>query len=576
MPIAAIPIMKKYLFAALLLSLTTAFGQPHPLPQRDSATLRHQTTIADRWYKNAVIYNLDVHTFQDSDGDGIGDFNGLTARLAYLKELGVDVIWLAPFQPSPRRDDGYDITDYYGVDSLAGTPGDFANFMYRANQLGIKVMMDIVFCHTSDEHPWFRQAAADTASRYRSWYVWSKERPANQHTGMAFPGVQKEIWTYNKIAGAWYYHRFYEFQPHLNYINPEVQQECQHILGYWLGQGMSGFRVDAVPFIVEIPNKTSDKMDHDSLLVPALHQFVQWRKGDAVLLGEANVLPDENSQYFGGKGEGLHTMFNFYASQYLFYGLATGDVTLFRRALQTTSGIDPLNQWVWFLRMHDEVDLGRLTDQQRQIVYRRMGPDKDMQLYNRGIRRRLAPMLHNDKQLRLAYSLLFSLPGTPMIRYGEELGMGDDLRLKERLSVRTPMQWDHETNAGFTTAEKPFRPIIQGNEYDYHEINVEDETADSASLLQCIRTFIRLRKQCPEIGLGKWTISDSSSSGVLIIRYEYRGKRLLMLHNFDPAPQTVTVDPGQRMDLLTEKKENETTLRLDGYGYKWYRLAGTP
>lgn len=561
--------MKKSITLLCLVFAATAWGQASR--QRDSAYLRNQTSIAERWYKNAVIYNLDVHTFQDSDGDGIGDFNGLTARLPYIKDLGADVIWLAPFQPSPHQDDGYDITDYYGIDSTVGTPGDFANFIYRATQLGLKVMMDVVFCHTSDQHPWFLQAAADTASKYRDWYCWSKDRPANQHMGLAFPGVQKEIWTYSEKAKAFYYHRFYEFQPHLNYINPAVQEECQHVLGYWLAQGISGFRIDAVPFTVEKPNKTSDKMAHDSLLVPALRQYVQWRKGDVALLGEANVMPSENGQYFGKNGEGLHAMFNFYASQYLFYGLATGDPTLFRRALITTSDIDPQCQWVWFLRMHDEVDLGRLTDQQRQTVYNKMGPDKNMQLYDRGIRRRLAPMLHNPKQLEFAYSLLFSLPGASMIRYGEELGMGDDLRLKERLSVRTPMQWSHESNAGFTTAEKPFRPIVQDREYTYKKINVEDENHDTASLLQHVRTFISLRKQCPEIGLGKWTITDSSSH-VLVLHYEYKGKRLLILHNFDPAPQDVTVGNEEKLDLITGARDSKNTLRLEGYGYRWFRV----
>jgi maltose alpha-D-glucosyltransferase/alpha-amylase len=554
--------MKNYILFALVCMYSGAVAQ------------ENKVSAAERWYKHAIIYNLDVHTFQDSDGDGVGDFAGLTARLSYLKDLGVDVIWLAPFQPSPHQDDGYDITDYYGIDSSCGTPGDFAAFMYRAHQLGFRVMMDIVFSHTSDQHPWFLQAAADSTSRYYHWYVWSKEKPANQHKGVAFPGVQTEIWTYNKPAKAYYYHRFYNFQPHLNYINPEVQEECQHILGYWLAQGMAGFRVDAVPFIVEIPNKVSDKMDHDSLLVPALRQFVQWRQGDVALLGEANVLPAENDQYFGKKGEGLHMMFNFYANQYLFYGLATGDMTLFRHALAATRDIDLLNQWVWFLRMHDEIDLGRLTDQQRQTVYAKMGPEKDMQLYDRGIRRRLAPMLHNKEELAMAYSLLFALPGTPMIRYGEELGMGDDLRLKERLAVRTPMQWSHEQNAGFTEAARAFRPIISGGEYGYQQINVNDENYDPQSLLNHIRTLIRVRRECPEIGLGRWSIPDSSSSHVLVMRYDYEGKSLLVLHNFSDQPQRVSLPAsGPLNDLFTGETLKTAQLTLSGYGYKWYRIG---
>jgi maltose alpha-D-glucosyltransferase/alpha-amylase len=291
---------------AVLLALMPVFFVRGPLrAQQEKDTLANQlyTTTQERWYKNCFIYNLDVRTFQDSDGDGIGDFRGLTSRLSYLKSLGVDVIWLAPFQPSPHLDDGYDVADYYGIDSSCGTPGDFAAFLFRAHSMGIRVMMDMILAHTSDRHPWFIRAASESRSIYRDWYCWSAEKPAAQNKGMAFPGVQKETWTWQPQAKAWYFHRFYDFQPHLNFVNPAVVDEAQKILGYWLDQGIDGFRIDAVPFMVEIPHPGDDHAGHTLTLITALRQFVQWRKGDAVLLGEANVPPAEISDYFGKTGD---------------------------------------------------------------------------------------------------------------------------------------------------------------------------------------------------------------------------------------------------------------------------------
>jgi maltose alpha-D-glucosyltransferase/alpha-amylase len=360
-------------------------------------------------------------------------------------------------------------------------------------------------------------------------------------------------------------------------MNPAVQAEAMRILGYWLNMGMDGFRLDAVPFIVEIPNRTSDTAGHAFSLITALRQYVQWRKGDALLLGEANVMPAENSEYFGQVGDGLHMLFNFYGNQYLFYGLATGRVGLLRKALTDTKARLPVSQWGWFLRNHDEIDLGRLTDEQRDEVYRRFGPEKGMQLYNRGIRRRLAPMVHDARLLELAYSLLFSLPGTPVIHYGEELGMGDDLALNERLAVRTPMQWTHGKNAGFTTG-RPFRPLVTG-EYGYDRINVEDEDGDKGSLLHRVRRLAQLRKECPEIGLGDWSFGDTTLQQVLVLRYEHEGRRLVVLHNFSPVSQRVVVGQAEGLrDLMTgEEKRAEggkVVVELEGYGYRWYRVRG--
>jgi maltose alpha-D-glucosyltransferase/alpha-amylase len=547
---------------------------------KDTLTAQLSMTKQERWYKNCFIYNLDVRTFQDSDGDGTGDFPGLTARLPYLKSLGVDVIWLAPFQPSPHLDDGYDVADYCGIDSSCGTPGDFNTFLYRAHSMGIRVMMDMILAHTSDQHPWFLRASSDSHSRYRDWYFWSPQKPAAQNKGMAFPGVQKETWTWQPQAKAWYFHRFYDFQPHLNFVNPAVVKEAQQILGYWLDHGIDGFRIDAVPFIVEIPHPQDDQAGHMLTLITALRQFVQWRKGDAVLLGEANVPSKESTDYFGATGDRLHMMFNFFANQYLFYALASGQTALLRQALVQTKDIPAVAQWAWFLRNHDEIDLGRLTDQQREFVYSRFGPEKNMQLYHRGIRRRLAPMLHNRKQLEMAYSLLFSLPGSVELHYGEELGMGDDLQLKERLSVRTPMPWTNGKNAGFSTSDHPLRPLVTG-EYGYQRYNVQTEQNDTASLLEHVRRFAALRRECPEIGLGTWSVPDSSNPHLLVLRYEDGPRRLMVIHNFDDHDQDflLPIDSSSNTarDLFTREEfhwhDARAPVSIPAYGYRWLRLS---
>jgi maltose alpha-D-glucosyltransferase/alpha-amylase len=533
------------------------------------------------WYKNSVIYNLEIGVFKDSDGDGRGDFYGLIQKLDYLKFLGIDVIWLAPFQPSPGADDGYDVADFYGVDERFGRSGDFTEFMFQAQKRGIRVIMDLVINHTSDQHPWFQKSRQSKDSKYRDWYVWSKERPKDWDKGMVFPGVQKETWSLDDKSGEYYYHRFYKFQPDLNYANPDVMQESQRIIAYWLNQGIAGFRLDAVPFIIEVPKTGTEKPKLDFDFLTDIRQFAQSRKSDAAILGEANVKPEDNLNFFGKNGEGIQMMFNFYVNQYLFYALATGDLKPFTKAIEETKQIPESSQWAHFLRNHDEIDLGRLTEKQRNQVYAKFGPDSTMQLYQRGIRRRLAPMLGNNrKHLELANSLLFSLPGSPVIRYGEELGMGDDLNLKERLAVRTPMQWTEDKHGGFTSADTAFRPVIDKGEYGYRNINVAKQFRDPNSLLSWTSRMIRIRHSCPEIGLGEYAVIDGGSPDVLALRYEYNGQSLIILHNFSDKPQKASLEAGKMkvlFDLMTENQDKKPEsgkfdVALEGYGYKWYRV----
>jgi maltose alpha-D-glucosyltransferase / alpha-amylase len=540
--------------------------------------------IDDLWYRSTVIYHLDLETFMDADGDGVGDFEGLIRRLDYLHALGIGTIWLAPFQPTPNRDNGYDITDYYGVDPRHGTGGDFAEFMHRAHERGMRVILDLVVNHTSDEHPWFQAARSDPRSKYRDWYVWSGERPDDWDSGMVFPGSQKSTWTWDEAAQAWFFHRFHEFQPDLNVMNPQVRTEIRRIMGFWLELGAAGFRVDAVPFILESQGagKTGDELRFEYLT--EMRRFLQWRCRDGILLGEANVPPDEMGQFFGAHDDGLQMMFNFWVNQHLFYALATADAQPLAEALTATRDIPRGAQWAQFLRNHDELDLGRLTDKQRERVFARFGPAEHMQLYGRGIRRRPASMLADPRLLRLANSLLFSLPGTPVIRYGDEIGMGDDLSLHERDAVRTPMQWSSGPQAGFSTCPDTIHPVISTGPYSCEQVNVEAQRRDPDSLLNWTAGLIRLRKECPEIGWGDYEVLETGSPHVLALRYDWQGNSLLAVHNFaDEQVQariTPGVDGGERLVSLFVKGESRAAaggshhLTLEPYGFEWYRVGG--
>jgi maltose alpha-D-glucosyltransferase/alpha-amylase len=538
--------------------------------------------ITDLWYKNAIIYSLDLETFMDGNGDGCGDFRGLMQRLDYLDTLGVDCIWLAPFQPSPNRDNGYDIADFYGVDPRHGSSGEFVEFMNQANKRGMAVIMDLVVNHTSDRHNWFQQARLNPKSPYRDYYIWSRKRPANWNKGMVFPGVQKAVWTRDAKAREYYFHNFYDFQPDLNMENPHVRSEIMRIMGYWLQLGVAGFRMDAVPFVIcESPLRRRPRQRFDWL--EEMRRFLEWRSRDAILLGEANVLPKDTLPYFGKDGDGIHMMFNFFVNQNLFYALASSDVAPLARALRATSRIPGTCQWAQFLRNHDELDLGRLDDAQRQAVFQRFGPEPRMQLYKRGIRRRLAPMLGDRRNLELAYSMMFALPGCPVIRYGDEIGMGEDLSRPERNAVRTPMQWSDERNAGFSTAEHLPNDVVPEGIYGCRQVNVESQRRDPDSLLNWTVRMIRLRKETPEIGWGSFTVLNTSNRCVLALMYEWRGNRVVTLHNFSPHPQQVKLQlQGAGSELLanlliehaSRSRSGTHRLVIEEFGYRWYRVGG--
>ncbi len=542
--------------------------------------------INDLWYKNAIIYCLHVGTFLDVSGDGVGDFQGLLRRLDYIQGMGATAVWLMPFQTSPGRDDGYDISDYYNVDSRYGTLGDFAEFTHGCRQRGLRVLIDLVVNHTSDQHPWFKSARADPHSPYRDWYVWSKTKPAHADQGIVFPGHQRSTWTRDPLAKAYYFHRFYEFQPDLNTANPDVQSEILKIMGFWLQLGVSGFRMDAVPFVIATKGAEVDRPQERYDMLRLFREFLQWRAGDAVILGEANVLPDSDMEYFGSSGERLQMMFNFPVNQRLFYALATADPKPLAEALVATRPRPATGQWGTFLRNHDELDLGRLTDEQREAVFAAFAPDEDMRLYGRGIRRRLAPMLNGDRRrIELAYSLMLTMPGTPVIRYGDEIGMGDDLALPERNCARTPMQWTNEPHGGFT-AGTPAGSVITEGAYGYRHCNVADQRRDPNSLLNWLERVVRLRKEVPEIAWGDFRIIDVDNPEVFALRYDWHNNSVLFVHNLGDTPREVGFNPNTETgttDLLVNLLSHDHSpadadgrhrILLESYGYRWFRVGG--
>ncbi len=542
---------------------------------------------SDLWWKNAVIYCLDVETFLDTDGDGTGDFQGLTDRVDYLAGIGVTCIWLMPFYPSPGKDDGYDITDYYSVDPKLGSLGDLVTFVRTAKDRGMRIIVDLVVNHPSDQHPWFRDARRSKDSRHRDWYVWAEEEPKQPHAEVVFPDAEDSIWTEDDKTGEWYLHHFYSHQPDLNIGNPAVQEEIAKIAGFWLQVGVDGFRVDAVPFLIETAATDVDEelsLDPHELLRD-LRAFMSRRQGDSVLLGEVNLPADELVDFFGDDDE-LELLFDFPLMQAMYLALARCDAGPIRGALEARPEIPKDAQWAIFVRNHDELTLDQLTDSERQEVFDAFGPDEDMQLFDRGLRRRLPPMLGGDQDhIRLVYSLLFSLPGTPVLFYGEEIGMGENLDIEGRLSVRTPMQWTGGRNGGFSSARpsRLTRPIPDG-QFGPLAVNVAEQRRDPSSLLTWMERMTRRRRETPELGWGSTTILDAGDDAVLVHRCDWEGAAVVAVHNLSATPRQVRIDLGpmdgcdQVVDLLDESQRavdadgSTIELTLQRYGHHWLRL----
>ena len=535
----------------------------------------------DLWWKNAVIYCLDVETFLDFNGDGIGDFKGLTERVDYLAGIGVTCIWLMPFFPSVNRDDGYDICDYYTVDSRLGDMGDFTDFIHTAQAHGIRVIADLVVNHTSDQHPWFQAARSDPNSRYRRYYIW-REEPPDEKPSLVFPGEQISNWTYDEVAQQYYFHHFYSHQPDLNPDEPAVREEMTQIIGFWLQLGLAGFRVDAVPFLIELHGEGAEEEMTPHGFLKDLRAFLGRRTGDAVMLGEVNLAPHEQVTYFGDDDE-LSLVFSFYVNQHLYLSLARGTPDPLRKALEALPPIPEACQWANFIRNHDEQNLDKLTPAERQEVFAAFAPEKSMQSFDRGMRRRLPAMLGGDqRKLRLAYSLLFSLPGTPVLFYGEEIGMGEDLRLKGRLAVRTPMQWKASPNGGFSTAAtKDLLRSQPRGDFGPDKINVAAQRGDPDSMLNWMERVIRRRKEASEFGFGNYRLLDGGTAPVLAHACDWEGRVVIALHNFSDQAQTVDLtkeleeeDVIEVVDIFYDQTYPpvKTSARVGPYGYRWVRV----
>jgi trehalose synthase len=483
--------------------------------------------------------------------------------------------------PSCQRDDGYDVTDFYGVDPRLGTHGDLLDVVRTARGSGMRVIADLVMNHTSDQHPWFKDARCGPESPFHNFYVWRDEKPEEKPGDVVFPDQENSNWAFDEQVGRWYMHRFYSHQPDLNVANPEVRDEIAQVAGFWLEQGLSGFRVDAVPFLIEPSGAPEEAKEDPHELLRDLRRFIGRRDGEAVLLGEVNLAPEEQRRFFGDEdGDELQLVFSFTVNQAMFLALARENATPLARALEALPPIPEDCQWANFVRNHDELTLDKLSDEERQEVFAAFGPEKELQLYGRGIRRRLPTMLDGDgRRLRLVYSLAFSLPGTPVLFYGEEIGMAENLAIEGRYSVRAPMQWSADPQAGFTTADEAVRPVVEDGRFGYREVNVTRQRRDTESLLNWMERLIRRRRECPELGWGEWASLDPGDAAVFAQRSDWEGSTIVAVHNLAGREARARLEVGGEgalVDLFHDDEREldggEATVELPPYGAHWFRV----
>jgi maltose alpha-D-glucosyltransferase / alpha-amylase len=537
------------------------------------------------WYEEAVIYCIDVEKFADGNGDGIGDFPGLTGKLPYLSELGITCIWLLPFYRSPDRDNGYDVSDFYSVNPKVGTLDDFLTFLHSAGELGIRVIIDLVVNHTSDEHPWFQAARRDDETRYRDYYVWTGDPPPVAPGAKSiFPGEVDSLWTYDEVARAYYLHHFYPFQPELNAANPQVRDEILRIVDYWVAFGVSGFRLDAAPLIIANKGLEHANPRDPHGILREIGGYLRSRRPGGVLMGEVN-LPPEDSEAFFGEGDQLQLLLNFMLACYLFAGFAREKADVINQGLSLLPEPPSKCGWVNFLRNLDELDFSQVPPDLKQSVFEAFAPKKEMQVYDRGVRRRVAPMLKGDqRRIELAFSIVFSMKGPPLIVYGDEIGIGEDLTQDGRNSVRVPMQWSAEKNGGFSKASagKLCQPIVTEGPFSYRKVNVADQQKDPDSLLNRIKRFIALRRSQPIFTKGRSVRLGASDPAVLVHGFETAGDMLLFVHNLAGRPIDTEIQFGgvqaRRFRDLIDGSEldiaQDPHLSLQSYGYRWLISEG--
>ena len=516
------------------------------------------------WYQNAVFYELNVRAFFDSNGDGHGDLPGLAQKLDYLQALGVDCLWLLPIYPSPLRDDGYDISDYYAIAPIFGTMDDFRLLLDAVHARGMRLITDLVVNHTSDQHPWFQAARLDRRSPFRDYYVWSDTDQKYQDARIIFLDTEKSNWTWDEVAGQYYWHRFYATQPDLNFDNPAVQQEILDVMKFWLDLGVDGFRVDAVPYLFERQDTNCENLPESHAYLKRMRRFIDAQYPDRVLLCEANQWPADMRPYFGD-GDEFHMGFHFPLMPRIFMALRRGDVTPLVWILDRTPAIPESCQWCIFLRNHDELTLEMVTEDERQWMWQEYAPQPRMRL-NLGIRRRLAPLLEDDqRRIELANSMLFTLPGSPVLYYGDEIGMGDNIDLFDRNGVRTPMQWDNGPNAGFSAADPQqlYAPVITAAPYGPPWINVNLQREQPTSLYNSIRRMIAVRKRHPAFSLGSFEWVDVGNSAVAAYWRVHRDESLLVLNNLSSAQQSVHLSLQRSFPHLSLREAKQSSLTPD-------------
>ena len=535
------------------------------------------------WYKDAIIYQVHVRTFFDSNGDGVGDFPGLEQKLQYLQELGINAIWLMPFFPSPLRDDGYDISDYKSVHASYGSLEDFKRFLDSAHERGIRVIIEMVLNHTSDQHPWFRQSRSSKDNPYRDWYVWSETDTRYQGTRIIFLDTEMSNWARDPISKSYYWHRFFSHQPDLNYDNPAVREEMWNIIRFWLEMGVDGFRLDAVPYLVEREGTNCENLPETHAVLKEFRRRLDEQFPGRMLLAEANQWPADLRPYFAD-GDEFHMAFHFPLMPRMFMGVKLEDRKPITEILQQTPDIPPSCQWCLFLRNHDELTLEMVTDVERDYMYDVYAANKTMRL-NMGIRRRLAPLLDNDRRrIELMNGMLMSLPGTPIIYYGDEIGMGDNVNLGDRNGVRTPMQWNGGWNGGFSAAdpEALYAPLILNPVYGYSAINVLSQTRTQHSLLSWMRQLIAVRRSARVFGNGSMEFLYPANHRILAYVRRWENETVLAVNNLSSAAQAVELDLRRfKGNILIEMfgknifprvGELPYLLTLGPYQFYWFRL----
>src|SRR5579862_1533139 len=502
-----------------------------------------ETPVQPLWYKDAIIYQLHVRTFCDSNNDGIGDFHGLLQKLDYLQDLSINTIWLLPFFPSPLRDDGYDIADYTSVHPSYGTLEDFKSFLTAAHSRGLRIIIEMVLNHTSDQHPWFKEARSSQDNPKRDWYVWSDTDTRYSGVRIIFLDTEMSNWTWDPISKAYYWHRFFHHQPDLNWDNPAVFEAMWEVMKFWLDMGVDGFRLDAVPYLVEREGTSSENLPETHAIIKEIRKRLDAEYPGRMLLAEANQWPADVAAYFGN-GDEFHMAFHFPVMPRMFMAVQLEDRKPIVEILEQTPQIPDNCQWCIFLRNHDELTLEMVTDVERDYMYDEYAKDKTMRL-NLGIRRRLAPMMDNDRRrIQLLNALLMSMPGTPIIYYGDEIGMGDNIYLGDRNGVRTPMQWNSALNAGFSLAdpERLYAPVISNAVYGYQAVNADSQNRSEHSLLRWMKSLLQVRNAFQVFSRGTIQFLNPSNHRVLAYTRQFGEETVLVVNNLSSSAQAVELD----------------------------------